>query len=715
MSETHTPGEKSQRGIACYNAGKFAEAVKFFEEALRAGEDDAGTRRFLAHAYASLGRTDEAVRQLREAFRLGSDPSAVFDVLRMIMGRAAQFGPVEESLKLAAEKSPQSSEMRLILGGLYFEQGRLEDAEKHLRAAVRVDKGTQQARLLLGRVLEARGRMDEAEKVYRQAVKGAPKSADVRLRLGEFFLQSARWDEAEAVLREAVSLDDSMIQGFLLLGRSLEAQSKSVEAEECYASAARLKPRSFEPSLRLGEFYMGQGKYDEAAKHFSDAMHKDASTSKPCTRLAELHVAKGRLEAAAETLKDGAKKWPDDPELFFRLAWILHELGRFGPMRDSFNQYLRLERKEEYAKRFLAAVAVENYELAKQEGEAALDNIKVLFGDRYFHPWVDDWFPPRPAEYYQAQLKKVELWSSKAGPNPWARYFRALLLSHLDREIESLAEFDKLKASSGERYGWMRYAAGVRRLMMCRYEEATEDFKTASESRWDVWIARSHLAEAYLCLGRTPEAFQEFHAAESVCDVKGVSYVRAWRGECLLWLGRYQETVDECSRAISGGSTFALCWRGAAHMLLGNTDSARQDLDRAAVGGTRDAEVFLWRGELMRRLGDMKSALKDLNLSLEYGGGTWAWVNRALVFAQRGEWGAMWEDVERLPTSLFDFDTADPKGGLRDLDESKIVRSLEKALSCAAGVRRPEPYVEGIWRNLRLWEQGNGKAGKSKR
>jgi tetratricopeptide (TPR) repeat protein len=391
------------------------------------------------------------------------------------------------------------------------------------------------------------------------------------------------------------------------------------------------------------------------------------------------------------------------------MAWIEQELGRLAPMRASFNQYLRLEKKEEYAKRFLAAVAVENYELACREGDAALDNERVLFGDRYFHPWVDDWFPPRPAEYYETQLKKVESWAAHEKPSPWTRYFRALLLGHLGRERESLSEFDRLGKEEDKRYGWMRYAAGVRRLLMGRFEEAVSDFEATTVSRPDIWMARCHLAETYLCLGKTTEAFKEFDAAEAVCDAKGVSDVRAWRGEGLLWIGKYKEAIEECDRAIRSGSSFARCWRGAAYMLEGDMENARRDLDRAAAGGLRDAEIYLWRGEILRRLGEPKAALADLNLSLEYGGGTWAYVNRALIYADAGDWTEVWKNLEKLPAVIFDFNEESGSGGMRGLDEPRIVEQLEAALAAAAGVRRPEPYAASVWLNLCNWEERRGR------
>ncbi|MFH2204043.1 MAG: tetratricopeptide repeat protein [Elusimicrobiota bacterium] len=664
------PAKVSKRGVELYNAGRYAEAIICFEKEVKAGRDDAVTRRFLAHAYASVGRTGDAVRQLRAAFRRGSDPSAVFDALRMIMGKASRFGETEENLMCALEKAPSSAGMRLALGGLHLEQGRLRQAEVNLRAALRHDPRSEQALLMLGRLLEARGMDKEAEKIYRKV-----DSAEARLKLGELYLRRGRLEEAERTLRQGAQSTTAL----LLLGRVLEARGDGRAAEKRYRKALELAPDLPEPRQRLGELYLHQGKHERA-----EELLRQTAGAQAALLLAEMQIGQGKPAAAEKTLLADLRRRPNDPRLLSKLGWLYHQMERPADFRAVFKRFLAAA-DQGHPHRFLARVAIEDYKGALREAEQALAVRKAAVDDRLFHPWADDWFPPRKPAFYEGQLEKVA-----ALPVPWRRFFRGLLLGYLERYRESLSEFDGISARGAKRWGWMRYAPGLQRLQLRDYPAAVEDLRAALASRPDMWMARCHLAEAYLCLGEPAQAFREFAAAEKRGDDVAAANVRVWRGEALLWLGRCDEALRELDRENRDVSAFAFAWSGAARMLLGDPERALADLNRAAAGGAHDAEVYLWRGELHRRQGRHAEALVDLDRSLELGGLAWARVNRALTCAALGRDAEMWRDFEAIPHEVLALGAEElPRG----LDKRGIVRLLEAALAAAGGVRRPEPYT----------------------
>jgi tetratricopeptide (TPR) repeat protein len=282
-------------------------------------------------------------------------------------------------------------------------------------------------------------------------------------------------------------------------------------------------------------------------------------------------------------------------------------------------------------------------------------------------------------------------------------FFRAALLLRCNRYAEAGELSARLARFPAPRYGWMRYVTGLASLLDCRYTEAAADLSAAVRSRPDDWKARCHLAEALLCLGRRAEAFSQFSAAEAAAAKAGAACeVWAWRGEARLWLGQAGAALEELDRAVGAGAKLALCWRGGAQLLLGRLARARQDLDRAILPGSADAEAYLWRAELHRRMGRGREALMDLEAVRQAGHGQegceWAICNRALLRASAGDRLGLGSEFRRLPPALVAAAAAAlRRASPRPADAAQVRSFLTAMLARARGLRRHEPYLRALW------------------
>ncbi|MBI4677242.1 MAG: tetratricopeptide repeat protein [Elusimicrobia bacterium] len=365
-------------------------------------------------------------------------------------------------------------------------------------------------------------------------------------------------------------------------------------------------------------------------------------------------------------------------------------------MERSFRRFLVISPGAR-SRRFQAFMAMDAFDEAFREAEGILDAWDPCEADALSSPWDDDLCHWRDEGFYRRRLDRLE--SLTRPSSPWPFHFRGLLRLHLGEFREALREFGRPDRFPVERYGWMRYGAGLAHLFRgnASQDEAAEQFAAALRSKPDAFWSRGRLAEALLCLGRERAAFAQFDLALASQRSAGVkAQIRAWRGEALLWLGRYERAVRELDRAMDGGSQLAICWRGAARMLLDDRAGAEEDLDRAVGLDPADGEALVWRGELYRRTGRLREALADLGRAVVLRAGPWARVNRALARAALGDAAGMREDLAVLPCSILGRGRGrwrGPRGS-----DAEAVAALEAAVRAARGVRRAEPYLEALWR-----------------
>lgn len=681
------------QGSQLFADGRYEEAAVSLEKEVHGDSRNAEKLRLLAEAYVALARDKEALEVLGKLARLDGESATIPALLKTILLRTADIEN-SDAWRFAERLTPKPDKKNLLLGSLSFELGRLERAAEFLEEAIHHNASLVTAYQMLGVTRRDQGRAAEAERAFRNGVRIAPKSHDARYDLAEFLFGLRRFDEAEAALREALGLQADSLEARILLGRLLEAKGLPQEAEEAYRAAIRHAPQSVAACLRLGEFCDSRGQYEESEKFLREAIRRDPVSPHGYLRMAEMLAGRGKLEAAARCLEDAARRQPKNPLVLFKLGWLYEQAGDKKAMKAAFNAFLDLNDGAEKHHRFLAVMALEKFERAFVEAEKILDQWDASWEyARMFRPWANHWMSPRTDEYYESFARKlVNL------EGPWAVLYRGLCYSHLKRREDALAVLDRLKKAPAKRYGWMRFAAGVERLSVGRYREAVADFRAVLRSKPEAWWASCRLAEALLCLGRTSGALKEFKKAEALVGHKSVRHnLLAWRGEALLWVGRYKEALTDLNNAMSEGSWLAGCWRGAARMLMGFHEEARMDLDRVIVSGSRDAEAFVWRGELYRRRGQFQKSLADLDSAVELRGGFWAHLNRALTLAALGKKKEMLADVKRIPMAVLKYGFKRIGTRKKEMDGTSIVPALEKILESGRGVRRYEEYLSPIW------------------
>jgi len=162
------------------------------------------------------GQTDAAVREMREAVK--ADPSraqAYVDLARALMQKPEGATAAQEALVTAIRTMGESPRLMVMLGQVYYRQGRLDDAIAQYGKALADPKAKNpEARLQLGIV-------------YREK-KDYPKSVDQLIRASQEFIgQGSR-------------IADALTE----LGRTYDAQGDRTRADESFRRALDTDPQA---------------------------------------------------------------------------------------------------------------------------------------------------------------------------------------------------------------------------------------------------------------------------------------------------------------------------------------------------------------------------------------------------------------------------------------------------------------------------------------
>jgi len=153
---------------------RYAEAVSYFEQAVRVQPSSATARNGLGASLLAEGRVEDATRELREALRL--DPAHInarWNLSKALVRKSDLAGAAAELVALLRQK-PDHADAQAGLAMVYFMQQRYDDALPHFQEAARLRPGDPDIRTNMGAVLASRGDLPGAIQSFEEALKLNP-------------------------------------------------------------------------------------------------------------------------------------------------------------------------------------------------------------------------------------------------------------------------------------------------------------------------------------------------------------------------------------------------------------------------------------------------------------------------------------------------------------------------------------------------------------
>lgn len=259
-------------GIALLDAGRVAEAQPHFAAAARLQPEYAQVHSNLGMALHTLGRTDEALPHCEKAVKLEPNYAEARSNLGIVLNALGRPEEAARQCEAALKLKPLYAEAHSNLGMALEALGRPAEAIARFEEALRLKPGFRGAQSNLAKALVAQGRLDEAIPRYEEALRLAPDSAVDQYGLGNVLVKLRRWRDALAPCEAAVRLQPDHVESHTNLGTVWFFTGQPEKAVHHFETALRLKPDSVKAHYFLGNVLASVGQPAKAKSHYEEAL-----------------------------------------------------------------------------------------------------------------------------------------------------------------------------------------------------------------------------------------------------------------------------------------------------------------------------------------------------------------------------------------------------------------------------------------------------------
>jgi len=340
-------------GVALASEGKFEEAVRQYENALKTRPGYAEAHNNLGVALVALSRYQEAIVHYRAALAIWPAYAAAHNNLGTALASAGRPEDAVQEFQEALRIKPDYAEAHKNLGTTLVSAGRVEDALVHYLEALRVRPGYAEAHNDLGLALAAVGRLDEAIGQYLEALRIEPQNARTHNNLGMALASKGNLREAVDHYREAVRIDPGYGEARNNLGTALASAGKPQEAIAQYQEAVRTSPENAEARNNLGTALASSGNLPEAIAQYREAVRLRPGYAAAHVNLGTALASTGKLEEAVRSFQESVRLEPGSAAAHDSLGVCLARLGRIDQAIPHFEQALRIDPGSESARSHL--------------------------------------------------------------------------------------------------------------------------------------------------------------------------------------------------------------------------------------------------------------------------------------------------------------------------------------------------------------------------
>jgi tetratricopeptide (TPR) repeat protein len=257
-----------------------------------------------------------------------------------------------KSLKL----NDQYPEAHFNLSNAYQELGYYDLAEKGYFAALALRNDFPLPHYELANVASKRGEIDKAIALYRKALPILPKHARCRQRLAAQLIDKGQVDEADRLLDEAMRLDITLAEAHYDRGRIYGMTGRVKQAADEYRQALKCQPSYPEAAVNLGAMLMHQGDVEGAIREYKKALADEPLHKEALLNLAAAYLTQQKIMEAEELCRKAITAHPDFVDAHFCLGIVLTQAKRIDEAQKEFEQVLKLDPKNERAKKNLEAL-----------------------------------------------------------------------------------------------------------------------------------------------------------------------------------------------------------------------------------------------------------------------------------------------------------------------------------------------------------------------
>ncbi len=271
----HTPAMLREKAAALARLHQLPQALQVAGEAVDAAPNDALAYTALGNVQLQLGNVQQAQQALEHALSLDSEMADAQNLMGLCFTRLSKPEDAARSFRKALQIDPGLTEARINLAVLLADQGDMEKAEAAMQSLLRTNPGSADLHHRYALVLASSKQWAKAAEQMQQAIHIEPRSAILYTDLGDISVAAGHIDSAIPQYRQAVVLDSSQLKAHLGLASILMAQNKLAAAEDEYRAAAAASPQNGEVHLALADLALRRGSPGEAKQQLELALKGD--------------------------------------------------------------------------------------------------------------------------------------------------------------------------------------------------------------------------------------------------------------------------------------------------------------------------------------------------------------------------------------------------------------------------------------------------------
>ncbi len=279
--------------------GKYAEAAKYYQSALKKNPKDTNANIGYGLALAKQFKLDGADEQFNKA--LQRDPD----------NPGAHAG---KALTMLHRLNSSSNTIRKNRDNI------LKEAQAEAQRAIDSDRSTPEAHYALGMVYKEQGKFGEAAAEMQKSLQLDSQYSDGYTGLGMIQLAQNNSGAAAANFKQAIRFNSGDWTAHYGLGQSLLNQGQIDAALKELNTAQYQFPNSWPVRLALGKAFETQGNTVAAIREYQESIRIKPENSAAYLGISNVREARGDLELSIAELRSGLELMPKNEDLLLRIG-----------------------------------------------------------------------------------------------------------------------------------------------------------------------------------------------------------------------------------------------------------------------------------------------------------------------------------------------------------------------------------------------------------
>ncbi|GLI39259.1 PEP-CTERM system TPR-repeat protein PrsT [Geobacter hydrogenophilus] len=201
--------------------GKFEQAEKEFQKALRQNPSNPEIRLDLAKLYNSINKPDEAIAEAKAYLSARAGSADALEVIGTSYGQKKMFDEAEKYLKESLQAEPARASAMLQLAKVYLATKREQEGMGLIDEIVRKDPKNTKAYYLAAYYEGYRGNSEKALEYYQKIMQADPDDANAAFRIGMMHISKGEADKAERLADDLIRKASKRPEGHQLKGIAL--------------------------------------------------------------------------------------------------------------------------------------------------------------------------------------------------------------------------------------------------------------------------------------------------------------------------------------------------------------------------------------------------------------------------------------------------------------------------------------------------------------